>query len=243
MPAGGELGPGSEGEEVRALQVRLGELRYDPGELDGRYGRATTLAVMALQKVHDLPRTGRATPEFLAALGTVAEPAAGVPDGGPTRIEVDLKRQVLFYYQGGSLARILAVSSGNGKRYCAQGSCGVAVTPSGSFRIERRIRGLRVSRLGQLYNPLYFRGGYAIHGSPSVPARPASHGCVRIPMHVSKWLLETAPNGTPVYILGGKNPVVPLPEYVPPPPPGPPVAEPAPEASPDVPPPDSPPQG
>jgi lipoprotein-anchoring transpeptidase ErfK/SrfK len=25
-------------------------------------------------------------------------------------------------------------------------------------------------------------GGYAIHGSTSVPADPASHGCVRIPM-------------------------------------------------------------
>lgn len=236
VSAAGELGPGAEGEEVRTLQVRLGELRYDPGEVDGRYGRATALAVMAFQKVHDLPRTGRTTPELLAGLGMVTEPAPQVPDGGATRIEVDLKRQVLSYYQSGGLVRILAVSSGNGKRYCAEGSCGVAVTPSGSFRIERRIRGLRVSRLGRLYDPLYFRGGYAIHGSPSIPARPASHGCVRIPMHVSRWFLETVPNGTPVYILGGKNPVVPLPEFVPPPaatPPEPPGPAPAPGPGPE----------
>ena len=30
----------------------------------------------------------------------------------------------------------------------------------------------------------YFHGGYALHGYPDseVPAYPASHGCVRIPM-------------------------------------------------------------
>jgi lipoprotein-anchoring transpeptidase ErfK/SrfK len=31
-----------------------------------------------------------------------------------------------------------------------------------------------------MYRPNYFYGGYALHGSSSVPAYPASHGCVRI---------------------------------------------------------------
>ncbi|MCB1026167.1 MAG: L,D-transpeptidase family protein, partial [Microthrixaceae bacterium] len=26
----------------------------------------------------------------------------------------------------------------------------------------------------------YFNGGIALHGSPSVPSYPASHGCVRL---------------------------------------------------------------
>ena len=44
----------------------------------------------------------------------------------------DFKRQVLFFWRDGALLRILPVSTGNGKKYCEEGICGVAVTPSGS---------------------------------------------------------------------------------------------------------------
>ena len=46
--------------------------------------------------------------------------------------------------------------------------------------MQRQIDGMRVSRLGELWRPKYFTGGYALHGSPSVPGYPASHGCVRL---------------------------------------------------------------
>ena len=125
---------------------------------------------MAFQKVQGLARTGRATQDVVDALKTAGEPAPMMPSGGANRVEVDLKRQVLFLYKGGALLRILAVSTGNGKKYCVDGQCATAVTPGGSFKVSRKINGLRVSRLGQLYNPLYFNGGIAIHGAPSVPA-------------------------------------------------------------------------
>ncbi|MGH8975833.1 MAG: L,D-transpeptidase family protein, partial [Acidimicrobiia bacterium] len=210
LPAEG-LGPGMVGEPVRLLQERLASLRYDPGAPDGRYHAGTVHAVMAFQKVAGLPRTGVATPETIAALNLARDPSPLLPTGGATRIEVDLARQVLFFWSAGVLSRILPVSTGNGKRYCAKGRCGVAVTPSGPFRVDRKVGGKRVSYLGVLYNPLYFKGGYAIHGSPSVPGRPASHGCVRIPMHSSRWLLETVERGTPVYLVGGRHPAVPFP--------------------------------
>ncbi|HEV8627192.1 MAG TPA: L,D-transpeptidase family protein [Acidimicrobiia bacterium] len=221
VPADGRLLPGMQGEAVQALQQRLVALHYDPGPIDGRYGGGLTSAVMAFQKVAGMPRNGRATLDVLAAIAAATDPAPLLPDGGPTRIEVDFKRQVLFFWKDGAVARILPVSSGNGKKYCEEGICGVAVTPSGSFRIERRIKGKRKSYLGLLYDPLYFYGGYAIHGSPSVPGYPASHGCVRIPMHVSRWMFDTVPNRTPVYLIGGKRPATPLP---PEPPPGQPAA-------------------
>ena len=205
------VAPGADGEPVRLLQERLASLRYDPGAPNGRYHAGTVSAVMAFQKVVGLPRTGAATPETIAALNRARDPSPLLPAGGATRIEVDLARQVLFFYSAGVLTRILSVSTGNGKRYCAQGRCGVAVTPSGSFRVERKVGGKRISHLGVLFNPLYFRGGYAIHGSPSVPGHPASHGCVRIPMHASRWLLDTVERGTPVYLLGGKHPAAPFP--------------------------------
>jgi lipoprotein-anchoring transpeptidase ErfK/SrfK len=74
------------------------------------------------------------------------------------------------------------------------------VTPPGSFTIGRRIDGWRTSELGKLYNPLYFNGGIALHGAPSVPLGPASHGCVRLPMHIAEYAPDLLPNGTPVIV-------------------------------------------
>ncbi|HEV7534494.1 MAG TPA: L,D-transpeptidase family protein [Acidimicrobiia bacterium] len=226
-PPDGSLIPGMAGDAVGALQTRLVALHYDPGPLDAHYGGALTSAVMAFEKVTGLPRTGRATPDVLAAVATAADPAPMLVEGGATRVEIDLKRQVLLYWRDGGLLRVLPVSTGSGRHYCEDGDCGVAVTPGGSFRVQRRIRGPHKSPLGLLYDPLFFVGGYAIHGSPSVPAYPASHGCVRIPMHVSGWFYDNVGNGTPVYVFGGRTAPTPFP---PTPPPAPPTTEPAPPA-------------
>jgi len=60
-----------------------------------------------------------------------------------------------------------------------------------------------------MYNPLYIVGGIAIHGSLDVPAYPASHGCIRIPMFASQRLPHMVPNRMPVYVYGckGEQPV------------------------------------
>ncbi len=210
------LGRGSRGPEVTALEQRLTALKYDAGKVDDAFDAATGHAVMAFQKATGLPRTGRATDDVIAALQTAAEQPPMLAEGGPNRVEIDLKRQILLIYKDGSLLRVLSASTGNNKRYCVDGRCATAVTPGGSFKVTRKIRGLRVSRLGKLYNPLYFNGGIAIHGSPSVPAGPASHGCVRIPMHVSLWFFDTVPSGTPVYVIGGSRAPVPFNEEAPP---------------------------
>jgi N-acetylmuramoyl-L-alanine amidase len=51
-----------------------------------------------------------------------------------------------------------------------------------------------------LWYPMYFKGGFAIHGYPSVPAYPASHGCVRIPMWIAPTLYGTHGQGTTVIV-------------------------------------------
>ena len=51
-----------------------------------------------------------------------------------------------------------------------------------------------------LWYPLYFKGGFAIHGYPSVPAYPASHGCVRIPMWIAPSLYGKHGHGTTVIV-------------------------------------------
>ena len=58
---------------------------------------------------------------------------------------------------------------------------GVAITPLGDFKTYREYDVSRYEGdLGSLYRPKFIVGGVAIHGSPSIPNYPASHGCVRV---------------------------------------------------------------
>ncbi len=229
-PAG--LGPGDSGDAVAALEQKLDALRYDVGSVDGSYDQNTAYGVTAFQKISGADPNGRATDDILAAVNaTTSSPPALVPGGGANRVEVDLGRQVLFLYQGDALFKILPVSSGNGERFCSEGWCRRAVTNPGSFRVYRQAGGWEKGPLGSLYNPNYFDGGIAIHGATSVPASPASHGCVRIPMGAAEWFPDYVPLGTPVYVTGEDGtPPSPLPPELPPEPPPdiqPPTTEPA----------------
>ena len=218
-PAG--LGPGSRGPAVASLEQRLNALHYDVGRVDDTFDQNTAYAVTAFQKVNRMARTGRATDDVVARVNsTSSAPSPLVPDGGATRVEIDLDRQVLFLYERGSLSKILTVSSGNGKRFCSEGSCRRAVTPVGAYAVDRQARGWESGPLGDLYNPQYFNGGIAVHGAKSVPATPASHGCVRIPMAAAEWFPSRVTHGTPVYVAGSGT--------VPPPTP-PSVSQPAPQ--------------
>jgi lipoprotein-anchoring transpeptidase ErfK/SrfK len=57
-------------------------------------------------------------------------------------------------------------------------------TPVGSYRPTRmhRMWYSRKYDMAPMPNSVFFRGGYAIHGTPHVRSlgRPASHGCVRL---------------------------------------------------------------
>ena len=48
--------------------------------------------------------------------------------------------------------------------------------------------GMDISPLGQLWRPRYYYGGYAIHGSDSIPPYPVSHGCVRLSYPAIDWI-------------------------------------------------------
>jgi lipoprotein-anchoring transpeptidase ErfK/SrfK len=52
-----------------------------------------------------------------------------------------------------------------------------------------------------LWYPLYFLRGFALHGYPSVPAYPASHGCVRLPMWFAPGLHARWPYGATVRVF------------------------------------------
>jgi hypothetical protein len=114
---------------------------------------------------------------------------------------------VLFLYEGNNLDTILPVSTGSNERFCSEGWCRIAVTPTGAFTVFAQDSGWETGPLGSLYNAQYFNGGIAIHGSPSVPGYPASHGCVRIPMSAAEWFPDKITTGTPVYVVSSDEPV------------------------------------
>jgi peptidoglycan hydrolase-like protein with peptidoglycan-binding domain len=186
-------------------QQRLSDLGYWIGKVDGKWGEASRHGLIAFQKVERRKRTGRLTIDELLALRIATRPAPR--ERAFAHFEVDLHRQVLFEVEAdGTVSKILPVSTGNGKPFKIEGETDIAVTPLGRFRVYRKLDGWRKSPLGLLYYPSYIVGGIAIHGNPSVPAQPASHGCIRIPMFAAEEFSNLMPIGTQVIVYDGPPP-------------------------------------
>jgi lipoprotein-anchoring transpeptidase ErfK/SrfK len=196
------LRPGDRGPQVLALQRRLTQLGYWLGTPDGTYGDLTRQAVIALQKAAGLGRDGVTGPKTRAALARGVRPSARTGRGHV--VEVDLSRQLLLIVDNGRVSRILNTSTGSGVWYTApDGHRGHATTPAGTFRVQWQVDGWHTSPLGRLYRPKYFHPrGIAVHGYTSVPAYPASHGCVRVslPAMDMLWRESLMPVGTQVTV-------------------------------------------
>ncbi|MDY7105628.1 MAG: L,D-transpeptidase family protein [Actinomycetota bacterium] len=202
---------GDRGTEVRRLQARLLDLGFDPGPVDGMFGLATEQAVWALQKTWGVDVDGLVGPDVRTLLARGADIPVVSTGNEPDRLEVDLDRQLLHVFRAGRRVLTTHVSSGNGVQFCGVDKCEYAITPTGRFVVERRVEGWRDAPLGYLYNPLYFHLGFAIHGYTDVPPVPASHGCVRIPMHIAEYLPTVVPDGQPVYVFGREATPRPIP--------------------------------
>ena len=158
------LSYGARGPAVTGLERRLASLGYALRGSDGVYASDTRDAVLAFQKVNGLPRTGRVDARTWRAIGSARRPT---PRFRGSHIEVYKSRQVVFEVREGRVVAISHVSTG------ATGN-----TPQGTWHVYRKVTGWD----WVLWYPLYFLRGFALHGYPSVPAYPASHGCVRLPM-------------------------------------------------------------
>ncbi|MBO0801404.1 MAG: murein L,D-transpeptidase [Blastocatellia bacterium] len=191
--------------ENREAEQRLSDLGYWTGPIDGRWDEASRHALIAFQKVEGLKRTGLMTRAVFDALVNASRPAP--LETGPAHIEVDLIRQVLFEVDdSGTVTRILPVSTGSGKPFKSEGWVRDAITPPGRYKIYIKLPGWKKSPLGMMYYPNYFMYGTAIHGYQSVPTKPASHGCIRIPMFAAKKFYQEIPLGMSVIVHNGVSP-------------------------------------
>lgn len=173
------LSRGSTGRAVTALQQRLANNGYWCGAADGVFGHLTQQAVWAVQKVNGLYRDGIVGPLTNRALDSGYRPA---PVGGSgNRMTVLLASQVILVQRGGRTTEIYNTSTGNGEVYWLNGRRYTATTPRGSYSVYSTYSsGWQWGPLGNLYRPMYFNGGIAVHGSESIPTYPASHGCCRL---------------------------------------------------------------
>jgi hypothetical protein len=185
--------------EVKEAERRLSEMGYWTGPVDGVIDGVTQTALVAFQKWEGRKVTGHLTREDFDAILNTTSPQAKEP--GYKHVEVDIDRQVLLLTNdNGVVDRVLPISSGSGKRYNEKGIRDLAYTPRGRFRVYNKLSGWKRSPLGLLYYPNYFSGGLAIHGNPSVPHEPQSHGCIRIPMFASPEISKQLSVGTIVLI-------------------------------------------
>lgn len=184
--------------KVKEAEQRLAELGYWTGVTDGHWDEKSQQALIAFQKLEGRDVTGRLTTEELAALKVAFPPQAR--DNGYEHVEIDLDRQVMLLVKPDGGVRVLPVSSGSGKEFLDDGQMSVAYTPRGRFIVYDKIKGWEQGPIGRMYFPNYISGGVAIHGSRSVPTRPESHGCIRVPLWSAQELSKLMPLGTIVLV-------------------------------------------
>lgn len=184
--------------QTREAERRLSDMGYWTGAVDGVFDPATRSALITFQKWEGRPITGQLTLDEFEAIRTSASPKAR--EVGYAHIEVDLDRQVLMLANDDGQVRVLPISSGNDKPFRNQDQMSVAYTPRGRFLVYDKSVGWEKGPLGSVYYPNYISGGVAIHGARKVPLKPASHGCIRIPLFAAREVSKLMKLGTIVLV-------------------------------------------
>ena len=115
---------------------------------------------------------------------------------GEVEMVVSIPQQIAYVYRGGTLIGVTTVSTGRPGH----------TTPTGRFPILEKRR----EHYSNLYNnaPMPFMqrltwDGIALHAG-HIPGRPASHGCVRLPLEFARHLFSVTRVGATVHIIGGE---------------------------------------
>jgi hypothetical protein len=216
-------------DDVRVMQQRLNDLHFDVGAVDGIFGANTEMAVWVYQSLilnlsgKDI--TGKVTPELWDRMQDPLGLPLFRPDASSTHAEIFLPAQAMVLYVNRELRLITHVSSGSGQKWCDEYKnvaawpgattttvpagqknpryCGTSITPGGVFKVYLKRDGWIDIPLGRVFNAISFNAGIAIHGYPDVPKGPASHGCVRVPMHLAQYLPDLLHKGDQIFVWDG----------------------------------------
>ncbi len=139
---------------------------------------------------------------------------------GTPAIKLDLSDQRAYFYKGGVLVGESPISSGDESHR----------TPTGTFKVTQKSPNHRSNLYGDYVDAygnvvvagvdsrkdkrppgtkyrgasmpyfLRFNGGIGTHGG-YLPGYPASHGCVRLPVHMAEKFYRNSPHGTRVSVV------------------------------------------
>ncbi len=179
-------GQGARGLHVLILQRGLKELGFAV-PVTGQYGGGTSRAVLAFRKTNGFARNGYADRRVYSLVLQGRGAFRLKYPGAGRHVEYDWSRQVLVMADRGRARRVYHSSSG------------APITPTvfGSFRFYRKSYGTNAK---QMVHSSYFIGGYAIHGYFSVPAFPASHGCLRVPIPNARDIFNQISLGERIFV-------------------------------------------
>jgi hypothetical protein len=148
---------------------------YVGRNVSSRLTVGSRLATAAFRKVNHMARNMQYKPVIFRKL-LMGRGAFQPRYHSGHHVEVDISRQVMALVNGDDVVATVHVSTGK------------ASTPTvrGTFHFYRKEPG---TNSHGMYMSVYFVGGYATHGYPSVPMHEAaSHGCVRNPIPFSVYI-------------------------------------------------------
>ncbi|MFV0308403.1 MAG: L,D-transpeptidase family protein [Desertimonas sp.] len=194
VPEDQEVDPGATS-GVAAQQRRLNELFADTGlpelAVDGVSGQFTRQQLCAARLVLDIPVTRAdmepGSMEEIALMTTAGiRPPATAATSEDRWILIDKTCQILVAGEGDQLRFVFKTSTGEpGWETHNDDRMGVfrynPALDNGGWHNSTKFPVAEDNPLnGNMYKPLYFHGGQAIHGANNVPPSPASKGCARL---------------------------------------------------------------
>lgn len=117
-------------------------------------------------------------------------------------IAIDIGKQMLYAWEEGRIIYQTPVSTGLPLSPTRRGKFKIYL----KYDVQPHMRGYSPYKgsydLPKVPHVMYYSGNYSIHGTywHNNFGRPASNGCVNVPLESAKWLYDFAPQGTQVVI-------------------------------------------
>jgi photosystem II stability/assembly factor-like uncharacterized protein len=175
------------------VQRRLIQLKYLPsGAVTGKADYRTSQALLAFQAWNGLSRDGIAGVATRKKLATASVPTPRPESVSGHYIEVFRSLGVALCIDGGTVVRAV---------HCSTGRPGLETTPGVWTVYLKSLRFWSQEYSSWMPYASFFHNGEGLHGYEDVPAYPASHGCVRLPMPEAPWVYQFAYMGSTVFVF------------------------------------------
>ncbi len=207
--------------QIRRAQQIASNYTLPVGAVDGRDGANTRRGLCAFRMIGSglTPSRLGANAKLVSIMENHAKRYPKLTDvpaparsGKTTYFVANKTCQVMVYVVNGKYRSVTAISTAKAGKITPDGLYNLGGTkPRGwhcsSLYPESCVkqtsgRFVNVSNKGNMYNKRLMKGAYYVHGSTSVPAYPASAGCIRVPVSYSDWMYDNVPANVPLWVVG-----------------------------------------